>query len=374
MTWTPTSYQTGSYSFTVTVSDSQTPASTVSDTFTVKVSALAPVLQPIPTQNATIGTELTLNFDQYASDPNSPPLFLTYSLPAGAPAGASIESGVFTWTPGSSQPLGPTTVFFTVTNDQTTPVTGSFTVNVAAAPIVAPAIASIPVETATIGKTFTVDFSQYATDTNTPALSLSYNLGAGAPSGASIDPSSGILTWPVPSGQAIGSYPFTVDVTDNGSPKNTTIAGFTVAVSTTPVLPPVLNPIPKQSATVGTTFSLDVSKFASDPNTPALTLSYELSGVVPAGASIDPNSGILTWIVASNQPAGNESFTVTVSDTSTPPLTAAQTFAVDVFSSTVLPPVLNPIPKQRRDRRHDLHPRCQQIRLGPEYACLEPLI
>ena len=50
--------------------------------------------------------------------------------------------------------------------------------------------------------------------------------------------------------------------------------------------------------------------------------------------------------MASNQPAGNESFTVTVSDTSTPPLTAAQTFAVDVFSSTVLPPVLNPIPKQ----------------------------
>ncbi len=337
LTWTPLSNQTGSYSFTVTVSDSQKPPLTVSDTFTVQVSALAPVLQPIPTQNATIGTELTLNLGQYASDPNSPPLFLIYSLPAGAPAGASIENGVFTWTPGSSQPLGPTTVSFTVTNDQTTPVTGSFTVNVAAAPIVAPAIASIPVEIATIGKTFTMNFSLYATDPNTPALSLSYKLGPGAPSEASIDPISGILTWPVPSGQAIGSYPFTVDVTDT---KNTTIAGFTVAVSTIPVLPPVLNPIPSQNATIGQPFSFNVSPFASDPNTPPLTLTYTLGSGAPAGANINLTTGLITWTPASNQPTGQASITVIVSDSNSPPLTASGTLMVSV--SAAIPPVIAP--------------------------------
>ena len=161
------------------------------------------------------------------------------------------------------------------------------------------------------------------------------------PPAQSIDPSSGILTWPVPSGQAIGSYPFTVDVTDNASPKNTTIAGFTVAVSTTPVLPPVLNPIPKQSATVGQPFSFNVSPFASDPNTPPLTLTYTLGSGAPAGANINLTTGLITWTPASNQPTGQASITVIVSDSNSPPLTASGTLMVSV-SAAVIPPVITP--------------------------------
>ena len=218
LTWTPASYQTGSYSFTVTVSDSQTPPLTVSDTFTVKVSALPPVLDadPDPERDHRHGIDGRLRAVRL--EPQQPAFVLDLQ-----PGRRRTRRGVhrvreFTWTPGVDAAVGRPRSLFDVTNESTPPVTATFTVNVAAAPIVAPAIASIPVEIATVGTTFTLNVSQYASDPNTPALSLSYSLGAGAPSGASIDPSSGILTWTPPSGQAVGAYPFTVDVTDNASP------------------------------------------------------------------------------------------------------------------------------------------------------------
>jgi ELWxxDGT repeat protein len=347
LTWTPTS--TGSSSYTVTVTDSQSPSLTASTTFTMTVSALAPVVQPIPAQAVTIGNQLQFSVTPYASDPNSPPLFLSYSLAPGAPAGASVSYfGQFSWTPASTQATGPVSITLVVTDSQSPPlsVSEAFTVNVAPAPIVAPAISFIPVEIATVGKTFNFDVSNYASDPNTPALTLSYALGAGAPQGASINSQTGIVAWTPSQNQTPGSYPFTVDVTDSASPSQTTVAGFTVVLSTSSVLPPALTAIPTTSATIGQLFTLNLSQYASDPNTPALTLSYALSGVVPSGANIDMNSGILTWTPASGQATGDTSFTVVVSDTSTPALTASRTFQVDVVSTPVLAPVLSTIPSQ----------------------------
>ena len=59
---------------------------------------LAPILEPIPPQTVNEGEILT--FTASGTDPNLPPLSLTYSL-LHAPGGASISaaSGVFTWTP-----------------------------------------------------------------------------------------------------------------------------------------------------------------------------------------------------------------------------------------------------------------------------------
>ena len=88
-----------------------------------------------------------------------------------------------------------------------------------------------------------MDFSQYASDPNLPALPLSYSTGAGTPSGASINASTGALTWTPATTLATGD-PFTVDVTDNASPRNTTIAGFSVLLTT--ASPPQLATIPNQ--------------------------------------------------------------------------------------------------------------------------------
>jgi len=71
----------------------------------------APVLAAIG--NQTVTEETLLTFTATATDADVPAQSLTFSLDAGAPAGASITSGgVFTWTPTEAQ--GPSTNAVTV--------------------------------------------------------------------------------------------------------------------------------------------------------------------------------------------------------------------------------------------------------------------
>src|SRR5439155_17704620 len=56
----------------------------------------------------------TLSFTAVATDPDAPQQSLSFSLDAGAPAGASIQSsaGLFVWTPSAEQ--APSTNYVTV--------------------------------------------------------------------------------------------------------------------------------------------------------------------------------------------------------------------------------------------------------------------
>ncbi len=349
LTWTPASYQAGTASITVKVSDSQSPSASASETFVLNATGRPATFSPIPNQSATIGQELDLSLSTYARDPNSPPEGLTYSLGSGAPSGAAISStGEFTWTPPASQPIGsiPITVIVADKEDPGQTVSQTFNVSVSAAPIVPPTIESISTSTAVLGKTFTSDISQYASDPNTTPFPLTYTLAAGAPPGAGIDATTGKFTWTPAAGQATGTYAFTVAVSDNESPPLTSVAGFSVVLSATVINPPVLQPIPAQSATIGQPFSLNVSHYASDPNTPPLPLTYRLTGTVPSGANIGATDGVLNWTPSPGQPTGATSITVMVSDNSSPPNTVSETITVDVFAIVVHPPVLGAIPAQ----------------------------
>jgi hypothetical protein len=77
---------------------------------------------------------------------------------------------------------------------------------------------------------FLLTFTASASDTNVPAQTLAFSLDAGAPSGASIDPSTGVFTWMPSEAQAPASYPISVRVTDNGVPNLSTAQTFTVNV------------------------------------------------------------------------------------------------------------------------------------------------
>lgn len=72
---------------------------------TLSINDHAPVLQAI--EDLDMDEEMELAFSVVADDPDSPQETLTYSLEAGAPSGASIDSqtGQFTWTP--HEPDGP---------------------------------------------------------------------------------------------------------------------------------------------------------------------------------------------------------------------------------------------------------------------------
>jgi len=70
--------------------------------------------------------------------------------------------------------------------------------------------------------------------------------------------------------------------------------------------------------------------FAIDLDAPAQTLTYRLAPDAPAGASIDPATGLLLWNPGEDQGPGDHRITVRVTDNADPPLSSEQTFTVSV--------------------------------------------
>ena len=73
-------------------------------------------------------------------------------------------------------------------------------------------------------------FTASATDSDIPANSLTFSL-LNAPTGASIDPATGVFSWTPAEGQGPGSYNLTVRVTDNGTPNLYDEEAITITVN-----------------------------------------------------------------------------------------------------------------------------------------------
>ncbi|WP_107942767.1 putative Ig domain-containing protein [Metasolibacillus fluoroglycofenilyticus] len=207
-TWTPTEAQgPGSYTFTVVVNDG---ALTDEESIIVTVNEVntAPLLAAI--SNKTVDEESLLTFTASATDADLPENSLTYSL-VGAPTGASINAmtGVFTWAPTEAQ--GPASYTFTVrVSDGALTDEESITVTVNEVNT-APVLAAIGNKTVDEGSLLT--FTASATDVDLPENSLTYSL-VGAPTGASIDATTGVFTWTPSTTQSLKEYTFTVKVSD----------------------------------------------------------------------------------------------------------------------------------------------------------------
>jgi hypothetical protein len=231
-TWTPTLAQGGSnYVITAIATDNGSPALHATRDFTVTVSKSnsPPQITAIPNQNVN---ELdTLEVWVIASDPDQPGQVLSYSLDAGFPDGAAINSfsGQFIWTPTEAQGPG----FYTITvrvSDNGAPqlsATNTFTVLVKEnnqPPVLNP----IADQTVMVGGTLA--FSITAHDDDLPAQGFSYSL-EGAPNGAVINPATGAFSWTPSASQAPSTNTIQVMVADNGSPSLTDTRTFTVVVS-----------------------------------------------------------------------------------------------------------------------------------------------
>ena len=114
------------------VFDDGSPSLSATQRFTIIVNEVnsPPIFSPIQNKNVATGQLLTVN--SVVNDPDLPAQILTFSLGAGAPTGASLNSssGVFTWTPSSAQ--SPSTNVITIqVADNGTPslsATQSFTI------------------------------------------------------------------------------------------------------------------------------------------------------------------------------------------------------------------------------------------------------
>ena len=249
--------------------------------------------------------------------------FLTYSLDAGAPAGATIgrRNGKFSWTPTVAQ-AGNYSITVRVTDSLggtdfetiRVTVTGTGGNN-------PPVLAAIGAKTVKEGTALA--FTATATDPDA-GQALTFSLDAGAPTGASIT-TAGAFSWTPSESQGPGSYPITVRVTDNGSPSSNDFETITVSVSEVNVAP-TLAAISNQTINEGQ--ALNVTASGSDTDVPAQTLTYTVAG--PVGMTINSSTGAISWTPGEGDGGDVDQVTVTVKDNGSPALSASRTFNVTI--------------------------------------------
>ena len=192
---------------------------------------IAPLLAPIA--NQIVAENELLLFTATASDANVPAQPLTWSLAAGAPAGASIgtANGGFNWVPSESDGGNPFPITVIVADNgvPSLSATQSFTITVFKtnnAPVVA--------ETADkfVSEGSVLTFVMTATDPDFPAQQLAFSLDAESlPAGASISPTNGVFTWTPDESHGPGVYSVRVRATDNGMPPRSDSFAVTIHVS-----------------------------------------------------------------------------------------------------------------------------------------------
>jgi hypothetical protein len=255
-----------------------------------------------------------------------------------------------TWPGSSDQTTGIYSFTVTVNDDATPAQSASGTITVDVNPLEPPSALSIPTQSINSGDTLSLDLSIYFYDPNEPPFPLTYSLGTNAPEGVSITPG-GMLNWVSRSGLATGFYTIPVVVTDGATPQQTALVSISVGVTAASIAaPPVVEPIPAQSVpdVSGEQFSLDLGDYASDPSTPGIPLTYSLAGDVPAGVSIEPSSGALTWAVPAGQRIGSYPVTLIVTSGNTPPQTASETIDLTVVDASPPPTVSTPVVSTRK--------------------------
>jgi len=160
---------------------------------------------------------------------------------------------------------------------------------------------------ATIPEQSPYGFTAKATDVDSASLTFSL---VGAPAGAAINPVTGQFSWTPTEAQGGTGVPFAfkVRITDGTSNTDADVVLTVTEVNQAPTLLVATS----QSVALGQTLTFTAA--GADADIPVQALSYGLSGTVPAGASIDPASGVFTWTPTAAQAGGSFAFNVTVSD------------------------------------------------------------
>lgn len=134
-----------------------------------------------------------------------------------------------------------------------------------------------------------------------------------APAGLKVGPS-GKLEWDVPATTAAGNYKVKVVAkAGDTSPVQSEIE----IVLREKNRPPKFDPVAKVQAYVNRPFTIPVVAKDEDPDT---KLTFALAGTIPAGMTIDANSGKIDWTPAETLDPAPIAFQVTATDNGTPPL------------------------------------------------------
>ncbi len=185
-----------------------------------------------------------------------------------------------------------------------------------------------PIGGQTVNEGAPLAFTATATDSDIPPDILTFSL-SGEPAGASIT-SGGDFTWTPTEAQGPNTYMFDVIVSDGSLTDSETITVTVDEVNAAPILTSI------GSKTVDEEVPLAFTATATDSDIPANTLTFSLSGAVPAGASIT-SAGVFTWTPTEAQGPGTYMFDVVVTDDGSPVLSHSETIIVTVNEANAAP-------------------------------------
>ena len=210
-------------------------------------------------------------------------------------------------------------------NDESTEVLIDDVVVTGAAPAPpanqAPTISSTPVLTATVGLLYTYQVT--ATDPNAGDV-LTFSLTT-APTGMTINPTTGVITWTPTAAQA-PSQAVTVRATDGGGLFDTQSYSITVAATPPAPAPPVITSTPILTTTVGVIYTHQVT--ATDANGGPFIFSLD---VAPAGMTISA-TGLISWTPTAAQ-VSPPTHPVTVRVTDNTALFTTQSYSITVSAA-----------------------------------------
>jgi YD repeat-containing protein len=299
-TFTPGADDRGNYTIWVTATDNgdgngryAVLSHCQSFVLTVNNPNLPPHLLPIGNKVAIIGQPLA--FTLQAEDDDQDALsWSAFGLPAGASLTPSSVYGqaAVAWTPTAAD-VGTYTVSFQVADDGNAGA-GAVLADrrtmhlVVRATNAAPVLLPISNPTIAAGQLLTLPVQAIDPDGD----ALTYIAGQ-RPLGASLDPTTGVLSWRPGLFQA-GTYSG-IELT--ASDGNLT-ASTTISITVTPVnQPPIMVPLAPQSAREGT--ALQFTLAANDLNGEMLT--YAAVSGMPSGAQFNPATGKFLWIPTFDQ-------------------------------------------------------------------------
>lgn len=340
ITWTPAESQgPGSYSVIVEVADDGDPALVASQSFTVTVDEVnvAPELDPVDEASVDQGGVVTLQI--VATDADEPANQLTFSLGGDSPVGAEIDpqTGWFTWTTAADQAPGAYPIEVVVADDGDPSLVDTMTFTVTVEPALLEPIADVSIDEQQSLQVTLAASAPYVLGDD-----LVLALGEGTVEGVELDPAAGTISWTPTEAQGPGSYEVAVIATHADFPDHEDIERFTITVQEVN-LAPVVEAIEDQAIDEGQTLVLDV--VASDPDLPAQTLTYAFDTPAPEGMAIDPQTGHLSWTPDESQGPGSYEVAIRVSDDADLPLGTVTTFTVTV-SEVNEPPAFDDVEDQ----------------------------
>ncbi len=247
-----------------------TGTSTGSFTFVTAPSALAYSTSTVTTNYGTGGTSVAPTVNGGA---------ITYSLTGTVPAGISIDpsTGIISYSNTVAAGIYPLTA--TATNNFPGSTTTTYTITVNA---VAPGSLSYNPATTTAG--YGTAGASVAPTINNGGGVITYSLSGTIPSGITIDPSSGIISYD--NTLSVGNYPLTVNAANSVA---STTAAYSITVNVAAPSSLVYSPagLTADGGTAGASVSPSI-------NSGGAVDTYSLTGTIPSGVTIDPSTGIIS--------------------------------------------------------------------------------